>query len=82
MDYNSHLANKGDSKSQRRWKRGSAGNQKVCFRITTDIDKEFGSTGQKLSASKKKNDGKKPFVKKEMTDEESEKFFAEKFKNN
>lgn len=56
MDYNPHLANKGDSKSQRRWKRGSAGNQKVCFRITTDIDKEFGSTGGKFSKSKSGKD--------------------------
>ena len=54
MDYNPHLANKGDSKSQRRWKRGSAGQQKVCFRLTTDLDKAFDST--RPSNKSKKSD--------------------------
>lgn len=39
--YNKHLAKRGDTKSSRRWQRGSAGDQQNHIRMTTDFDMEW-----------------------------------------
>ena len=42
--YNKHLSSKGNTKSNRRWKKGSVGQQIPWIKITTDFDTQWATS--------------------------------------